>query len=221
MCCGCNYQISGLAGFRYLDLREDLNITESILALNNVPAFPGTVPINAGDHITVFDDFSTHNSFYGGQVGIDAQWRNGAWTLDTCFKIAIGASVESVDINGFQSVLSVNGQRQNFSGGLLAVNSNIGLHTQTRFAVVPDAGVKIGYNATENIRFFVGYDFLYWSNVLRPGDQIDQGLDITRIPNSGAVGAGIKPLAQPRPMVPFQTTGYWAQGVTAGVEFRY
>ena len=71
-----------------------------------------------------------------------------------------------------------------FAGGLLALpGANIGRYTQSKFAVVPEAGVKIGYHLTPNLRLAVGYNFLYLSSVLRPGDQIDTGLDVTRIPN--------------------------------------
>jgi len=27
---------------------------------------------------------------------------------------------------------------------------------------------KLGYDVTDHVRVFVGYDFLYWSNVVRP-----------------------------------------------------
>jgi hypothetical protein len=53
---------------------------------------------------------------------------------------------------------------------------------------------------------------------VRPGDQIDRGLDVTRIPNFGVPA---NPLPQPRPAVPFKETDYWAQGINIGLEFRY
>jgi hypothetical protein len=219
--CDCGLQITGIVGFRYLDLREGLGITENILAGSAIPGGPGFAAINVGDQITVSDSFNTRNQFYGGQVGLNSEWRSGRWTLDTGFKIALGVTEQSVDINGGQSIASVNGQRQDFVGGLYALNSNIGNHSQSRFTVVPEATLKLGYDVTENIRLFVSYDVMYWSSVMRPGDQIDQVLDVTRIPNSGAASVGILPSSQTRPIVPFRTSAYWAQGVTAGVEFRY
>jgi hypothetical protein len=53
---------------------------------------------------------------------------------------------------------------------------------------------------------------------VRPGDQIDQVLDLNQVPNSGRP---FPPANQVRPVVPFQVSSYWAQGVNAGVLFRY
>jgi hypothetical protein len=125
--------------------------------------------------------------------------------------------LQSVDIDGSQQIASANRQL-NFVGGLYALPSNIGHHSQTRIGFVPEVGVKFGYDVRPNLRVFVGYDFLYWSNVLRAGDQIDPVLDANQIPNAGGP---FPPANQVRPRVPFQTTSYWAQGVSAGLLFRY
>jgi len=217
-CCSDNCLVTALVGFRYLHLNESLNINENFVVMKDIPNVPPSVPIFAGDQISVFDSFSTHNNFYGGQIGATAEWQLGRWTVMSTAKIALGATVQSVDIDGGQQILSKNGNVQNFTGGLLAVSSNIGHHTQSRLAFVPELGVKVGYNVRENIRVFVGYDFLFWSSVLRPGDQIDRVLDLNLVPNSG----GPFPTAsQVRPVVPFQTSSFWAQGVNAGIMIRY
>ena len=218
LCCGCDYQVTGLLGVRYLDLRDRLEIQENLVFTNDVPAVGNNPPVaSRGDRVFVFDRFDTHNRFYGGQIGANAEWRRGPWSLDTRFKLAVGATQQSVDIDGGQQIVRANGVVQNFQGGLLALPSNIGHFSQTRFAVVPEVGVKVGYNFTDNLRVFVGYDFLYWSNVVRPGDQIDTSLDANRIPNFGA----FPPANQIRPVVPFRTTNYWALGLNAGLELRY
>jgi hypothetical protein len=216
--CDCNWYVTGLAGFRYLNLNESLTITEKILVQKDVPAVPPNVPIFAGDQITVFDSFATRNNFYGGQVGLSGQWQTGRWSVMGSAKIAVGATVQTVDIDGGQLIVSKNGNRQSFVGGLYALNSNIGSHTQTRMSYVPEVGIKLGYDLTNNIRIFAGYDFLYWSSVLRPGYQIDQGLDVNRVPNSGGP---FPPINQVRPTVPFQTSAFWAQGINAGILIRY
>jgi Putative beta barrel porin-7 (BBP7) len=215
----CNFEVSGIVGFRYLNLSDNLSITENITSLRDIPGVPPNPPISrAGDQIVVFDQFNTRNVFYGGQVGLNGEWRVGPWSLDATAKLAIGVTQQSVDIDGFQRITSVDGRVQNFQGGLYALSSNIGTHTQSRFGVVPELGFKFGYNFTDNIRVFVGYDFLYWSSVVRPGDQIDQSLNANIIPNSGAP---FPATTQVHPVVPFRTTSYWAMGVNAGLEFRY
>jgi hypothetical protein len=213
-CCD-DCRITGLVGFRYLNLSESLGITESSLLQNRVLA--GNIVLNPGDQITVFDGFQTRNNFYGGQFGLQAQKQFGRWSLDGFGKIAFGTTVQTVNVNGSQAIIPLHGAEQDFVGGLYAAGSNIGSQTQRRFAVVPEIGIKIGYNITENIRLFVGYDFLCWSSVVRPGDQIDPNLNVNFVPNSG--GGPVS--NQVRPLVPFRTTNYWAQGVTAGVEIRY
>ena len=184
----CCFHVTGILGFRYLDLSDDLGITENITILRAIPGNPPNPPIaNVGDQITVNDRFETHNRFYGGQVGANAEWQRGPWSLEAFGKLALGVTDQSVDIDGSQRVASVNGNVQNFRGGLYALPSNIGNHSQTRFGIVPEVGFKVGYDLTDNIRLFVGCDFLYWNSVLRPGDQIDQSLNANNIPNSGAL----------------------------------
>jgi hypothetical protein len=216
---GCNFQATGILGFRCLDLSDHLSLTENVVSLRDIPGNAPNPPISrAGDQILVFDRFDTHNRFYGAQIGANAEWLRGPWSLDAGFKLAFGATQQSVDIDGGQRITSLDGRVQNFVGGLYALPSNIGHHSQTRFGFVPEVGFKLGYNFTDNIRLTVGCDFLCWNSVLRPGDQIDQSLNANIIPNSGAP---FPPASQVRPIVPFRTTSYWAAGLNAGLEFRY
>jgi hypothetical protein len=209
--CGCSYRVDLLAGFRYLDLEESLDITEDLTAL------PGrSVP--AGTHIIVADHFGTRDQFYGGQLGAVAEFRRGKWFLDLKTKVAIGDTRQTIDIRGNQVITAPGGMQSTFTGGLLALNSNIGHFQRDSFSIVPEVGLNVGYQFTDHLRAFVGYNFLFWSDVVRPGDQIDRGLDVTRIPNFGVPAT---PLAQPRPAVPFKETGFWAQGINFGVEFRF
>ena len=108
------------------------------------------------------------------------------------------------------------------TGGLLAEPSNIGIRSQDRFAVIPEMGVKLGYNFTPNIKAFVGYTFMYVSNVARPGDQIDRTVNISQQPillGTTAVNPPLVGAARPFPL--FQTTDFWAQGVNFGLEIQY
>jgi hypothetical protein len=115
-------------------------------------------------------------------------------------------------------VTFANGVNQNFVGGLLAERSNIGSFHRDRFSVVPEVDLKVGYQLTDHVKVFAGYDFLYWSSVVRPGQQIDRTIDETLIPN---FNSGATPAGQNRPMVLFRESDFWAQGLTLGLEFRY
>src|SRR5205823_3226983 len=126
-------------------------------------------------------------------------------SLDLRGKLALGVTHQEINISGGQSLTNAAGTAQAL-GGLLALNSNIGDFSRDRFSVVPELGVNVGYNLTPNLRAFCGYNFLYWSSVVRPGDQIDRGLDITRPPNFAGLQnriEAVQPLVnQVRPAVP-------------------
>jgi hypothetical protein len=85
---------------------------------------------------------------------------------------------------------------------------------------VPQLGLQAGWQPLDWIRLFVGYDFLYLSDVARPGDQVDrvinptQGPAFTNNPNSVLTGPA-------RPTFPGRSTDFWAHGLSFGVELRY
>jgi hypothetical protein len=220
LCCGCWYRVDGLLGFRYLDLKEGLHIFEDIHVITNSP------PFAAGTELQVSDRFDTRNQFYGAQVGLDTELRRGRWSLDLKTKVAIGDVEETVNIAGNFLVLPPPGagRPQVFNGGLLALTSNSGHFVRDRFAVVPEVGATLGYDLTPHVKLFAGYNFLFWSNVVRPGDQIDRNLNPRLIPEfckSGPAQCPPNNIAVQRPAFEFHETTFWAQGLTAGVEFKY
>ncbi len=213
----CDRTAYGLVGFRYLALDDSLHIAENITSFR---AVPGTTLFDPGTTIRVTDFFDTRNRFYGPQVGASMERTRGRWIFSGQAKVGLGVTVSEIDIIGQQVFTPVGGNPQVFNGGLLALASNSGTRTKSSFSVVPEVAFKVGYSVTDNLRVFVGYDFLYWSNVMRPGDQIDTVLDVNQIPNPG--GPRVGPVSNPpRPQVPFRRTDYWAQGLTGGLEWRY
>jgi hypothetical protein len=216
----CDFRLDVLAGFRYLELKEGLQIQEDILFTRNATAF---ALFNPGNHFLVTDIFNTRNQFYGGQVGAEAMFQRGRWLVDVTGKIALGDNAQTININGSQILTTPQGATTAFTGGLLAVPSDIGHHTRDRFSVVPEVGIKLGYQITEWCRATVGYNFLLMTNVVRPGDQIDRVIDVTQVPNFVPPGVTVppNPTGVPRPLVPFRESTFWAQGVTFGLEFRY
>jgi hypothetical protein len=214
LCCGCNYRLYALAGFRNINLDESLTITENIQGLPTAPA-PFT-----NQMITVTDRFATQNHFYGGQVGLGGRWYWGRFSVEGRGKVALGDTVQLLDITGSQRFVSPTGVVQNFTGGLLALPSNIGHFSNNAFSVVPEIGVNVGYQILPYLRGFVGYNFLYWSNVIRPGTSIDRVVDVTQIPNF-PLNPEPAPVPGRHPAPVFHEVGLWAQGVTFGLEFNY
>src|SRR5262249_26759210 len=129
-------------------------------------------------------------------------------------KVALGTNQERADIDG-NTVVTVPGFAPvTRPGGLLAQSTNSGHHRRSDFGVVPEVGANLGFQVGQHLRGFVGYSFLYWSEVTRPGGQIDLGVNPTQIPPSTLVGAA-------RPAFSFHQTDYWAHGVNFGIEVRY
>ena len=201
-----------LGGFRYLDLRETFSFKTNS---------PNVAPRPA-DIFQTKDQFDTTNSFYGGQVGVRARYGWGSWTFNGTVKFALGAMVQSVDINGFLLTNDFNGfgEPQKFPGGYFAQPTNIGNHSRAVFAVVPEIGLNVGYNVTDRITILLGYTFLFTNNVVRPGDHIDRGINPTQ--NASFGGAPPTPLVGPaRPAFEYHESDFWAQGLNVGVTFRF
>ena len=212
-CCGCDYRVNWLAGARFLSLRESITIQEDV----TTPASAQGAGLGLQDtRALITDRFATSNQFYGGQVGAEGRWIRGRFTLDGKAKIALGVTQQSLDVSGTQVFLrGVNPDPR--PGGALALPSNIGHFTRSRVAVIPEVGATIGYYATDWMRVSVGYNFLYWSDVVRPGDQIDRNINTNQVPNFGVTPFN----TNPPPQRLFRSTDYWAQGLTFGVELNY
>jgi hypothetical protein len=219
LCCDCCYRVDLLGGFRFLELDEAVEIDEFIQVNSGTlpPPFQQFQQF-AGDTIQVTDCFATRNQFYGGQVGLDAAYACGRWQLDVKGKLALGVTHEIIDISGSQTLTTPTGQVSHFTGGLLALPSNIGHFDHDEFAVVPEININIGYRLSKCLVAYVGYDFLYWSRVARPGDQIDRVVDTTQIPN---FAQSTTPTGVARPAVPFTQSDFWAHGLNVGVEFTW
>jgi hypothetical protein len=203
-CCGGSWRIGFLTGFRYLNLRENLDITEDFVDLGAIVT-----------RHTLTDQFSTRNNFYGGQVGMLIELKRGCWSLDMRGKIALGGTTQTAQIGGSELDTSLNtGAQARFNSGLLALPSNIGRFSRDQFSVVPEVGINIGYQVCEHLRLFVGYNFIYWNNVSRPGGLIDPVLNTTQQSGGTLVGPA-------RPAFAFHNTDFWAHGVNFGLELRY
>jgi hypothetical protein len=208
---GAFHQISVIGGFRFLDLHEELRMQEWDAFVPRRDFDPDAWRVTA-------DHFHTSNQFYGGQLGTELRWCRGRFFVDAYSKVALGVSVESAGINGWSQYTNALGQFGSIGIGDLALPSNIGSCSQGKFAVVPEAGINIGYALTQHIRLMIGYTFLFWSSVFRPGDQIDHVINPSEF--SYALGRG--PIVGPqRPTFTFRDSDFWAQGLNFGLEFRY
>jgi hypothetical protein len=211
LCCSPNFNVHGLLGVRYLQLDEGLLIAENVAILPSVP-------IIGGLRALALDQFGTRNNFYGGQVGVEAEWDWCHFFINGRAKIALGEDQETAVITGMTRQL---GPRLNskVNAGFLALPSNIGRRNRSVFSVLPEAGVNVGFVVNDWLRFSAGYNFLYLTDVLRPGNQIDQGINPAQgLPGSFGHGG---PALPARPAFSFKESDFWAQGLNVSVEFRF
>jgi len=201
----CAWSGSFLLGLRYIDLLETLELQNS-------------TETTAGTGLTSLSDrFETRNQFLGANFGAKASYQYGFWFVDVIGKIALGSNREFVDINGNSTQALSGGGTMNSVGGLLTQPTNISRTYRDEFGVIPELVVKAGVDVCNNVRVYVGYDLLYWNQVVRPGSQVDLNLNLTQSPNFGP--GTLSGPARPEPL--FNRTDFWANGVTFGMEVRY
>jgi hypothetical protein len=216
---GGGLRLQGLLGFRYADLKEAMDLQfQSNAILDGVVPFQGdTFP--APSSVSTLDTFRTRNQFYGGQFGIRAESCFGKLVVGFTGKLALGDTHEIVDVLGTSTLVPNVGPARTVPFGQFAGPSNSGRHTREDFTVLPEVEIKAGYQVTDSLRVTVGWDYLYWSRVVRPGSQFDFIVDDrTNAVNPGFV-AGTTGTQFPAPL--FRRTDFWAQGLTFGVELRF
>jgi hypothetical protein len=231
-----------LLGYKYLQTNEDFQIhSDSVLrGFTVVPTFvpgPFGVPIQTGTIIvptavnvggvvtatpatvSIADRFVTTNQFNGGNFALRTEIRYGMWTLSAVGKVAIGNMHQTLRIRGVTSFDDPATGRSGYAiGGLFANTSNIGTYTHDEFCVIPEVTLTLGINLTKSLSMYLGYNFLYVSNVLRPGNQLSPFIDSTTIPFSSQYGqtGGV-----PGVMKPLIQDDFWLQGVSFGFAWKY
>jgi len=206
---GDNFRFDLLGGLRWVNLQESLSFNTSS---------PNVFP-NSPDFFNTFDAFNTQNNFYGGQVGGRVSLDNGRFFCNATGKMALGATVETVGING-GTFTNYQGSFVSAQGAYLTQPSNIGSQTATRFAVIPELNMNVGMYLTPWMRLTLGYSFMFISSVARPGDQIDRVINPSQsYAITGNNPANLSGPARPAPSV--QSSDFWAQGINIGLDVRY
>jgi Putative beta barrel porin-7 (BBP7) len=208
------FDVTLLGGLRYLDLREGLSI------VSNETLLPGA--LGAPGSFTATDGFSTRNQFFGAQIGAKAQAQMGRFDGLLLAKVALGDNYETVGVSGSSVVSGFGGVFPAgggvFPGGIFAQATNIGQQSRSQFAAVPEVQAQLGYRLPFGVRAFVGYDMIFVSNVVRPGNQIDTTLNLSAAPGINPAGA-FSGAARPAPM--FNNSSFWVQGVNFGASYAF
>lgn len=236
--CGPAKRVDLVLGYRHLQLAESIHIREDLASLD--PSL-----LSANSAYVVRDEFDARNSFNGADLGFLWRWEQRRWSLDLLTKLALGSNQQRVVINGNTTtadttkVYSVNttnpassnprtstitlppdgeNQGQYTGGGLLAQRGNIGTYSESVFGLVPELGATVGYQLNSRWKARVGYSLLIWTNVVRPGDQIDGTINRNYLPDE--VGNGSVP-GPKHPSFAFHRTTLYAQGLNLGLEYTW
>jgi hypothetical protein len=195
----------GLLGIRYTDLDEDLDLIYS-----NLNAFPGGGLIQT-------DNFSARNQFYGANLGLRAGLFIGRFGLEAVGKCALGVTRETVSIGGLSSFPGLD---LIVPGGLFALPSNDGEFHRDAFGLIPEAQLAASWQFHRNLKGLVGYNFLYWHDVVRPGNQMSRNINATQVP--GGLGAPVPTLVGlPLPRAQLKGSDFFAHGLSFGLEFDF
>jgi len=172
-----------IVGTKVMSLEEDINM------VYNAGAGP------------LFDEFHTRNMFYGVQLGLKMERCSDPWSFDLTAKISLGGNYTNTTILGANTI---NSPTQVFTN-----DANIGYYEKTVFSVVPEILGNLSYRVTDRLSLRIGYNFLAYSNVQRPGSQIVQNI---------APG-----LAAPhtQPAFPDVRETFVVHGANFGATFRY
>jgi len=204
-----------LAGMRYVGLDEKLSASvNSVFTRTYQPALGLPQPTDFSNSFSSFDTFRIRNNFVGPQIGFTAEQHWGQIWLANESKLAVGAMIEQVSVSG-STAFSLAPTKTIALAGIPIVVAGTGAATtgstgsplafglfgqgnrnKTVFAVVPSGNIKAGYDINDTLSLTLAYNYLYMSSVGRVGDQIASPTDIKQ-------------------------SGFFAQGVTAGVKAKF
>jgi hypothetical protein len=99
-----------LAGFRLLDLAEQINMFagNQVLA-NGIVGFGPLTTLGRGNSIGISDRFATHNQFYGGEVGLRKHCELDWFFYEFVGKFGFGTTRQIVNVEGSTQVIASGG----------------------------------------------------------------------------------------------------------------
>ena len=194
------FRLDAIAGYRFARLLDFANERDQEMGINSA----------SSDYLVEFtfaDNYSAANTFNGAELGFDAVYTMGRWSLDVVGKTALGATNQLVTLYGLEI------QDASNRGIAPAQASVTETYSRNRFSAIPQLTVTGGYQLTDHVKLTAGYDLLYWSAVVRAANQIAVE-PTTGLPYGTLVGS-------PLPAFNFNETYFFAQGFRLGAEVRF
>lgn len=168
---GCD-EFGMLVGYQFARIDESLLIADLSTDID-----PANLILD-GTTLQLSDRFATQNEYHAATIGGTMSLSRGPVRWDLLGKLGFGNMQQRVAIAG-SSTVTVPGQAAVVTdGGLLALGTNLGSFDQEKFCVSPEISVKCVYQVTPCIDVSAGYNFLYFTSVAQPGQQIDIDLRV-------------------------------------------
>jgi hypothetical protein len=209
------FSLDLLSGFRFLALEEGLTVTDRSKAIGvGLISYNGMLSGPPGA-VVIRDRAATANRFYGYSIGLRASGEFSRVSYAVQTKIALGAVRQRQFTEGSTSFLPDGSTVGNVTPtGMLYFPANSGLQNRTKFAVVPELGLKLGYRLTHRISTYMGYDVTFLSDAVRPTDTLSPSINPTRMPSSPTFGVPFGPNV---PTGGMRTSDFLLQTFSSGV----
>ncbi|MFO0846062.1 MAG: BBP7 family outer membrane beta-barrel protein [Gemmataceae bacterium] len=198
------FGFEGLFGFRYMGMQDTVEITAGS---------------GIGGGLNTFDQFKTTNHFYGGQAGVRLLWFDDRWAVKVEGKVGLGDSQSNLAVRG-ENATPVGFPGAAGIGGFYTSSTNVGNSSTDKFGAIVDLNTSLRFALSSSCGLSVGYNFLYWSSVLRAADQVSGSLNPTFHPILNVLtGAG--QVGPPEPRQLRNAGDIWAHGLNFGLDFRF
>lgn len=199
-------RMDALFGYRFASFNDELRFTQHLDSVT----MPGT-------SLDSFDSFKAKNTFNGLDFGLRTSYRwSDRLALNVLTKVAAGNMHRTVDIRG-RTVTTVTGAPPpvTATGGMLALSSNIGEHSDSDWTVLPEAGANLVWKFRSNMNLRMGYSMIYLTKAARADDQIDFTLNPNLFPPATT------PATPARPNYPGNFSDFWIQSLSLGVDVTF
>ena len=205
----CNFRIDMTGGYQWVRIDDSVLVQSFSTSLD-----PFAVGVPIGTTFDVFDNFQAENQFHGGQAGLLMEFYRGCWTFEALGKIGFGNMRRKIFVDGSTVVRDPGGTTTNtLVGGLLTQGTNVGQLEDDELAYIPELNLNMSYSLNDCMDIGVGYSFIYFSDVVLAGDQIDTTVNLSQ--QSGPLVGAARPAPQ------FNDTDFWAQGINFSFSYGY
>ena len=201
-------------GYRYFWIDEQILMTDTETVIGPGTTFLG-VPQPPGSVFQVTDRFQNVTRIFALQTGVRAEVVRERWRFNMVAKIGAGWSHARLYADGRTTPITPPGPA--YPGGLLADPTYSYRSSLDQFTWIPEFQGRIAYMILPRLSVYAGINYLFITNLARPGQQIDQVVNPTQVP---MIGTGIL-VGPARPMVPKVNSTFTAEGLLFGMEFRY